>query len=476
MPTRVTESIYRQEASAQVRRRVEHRCQLSGCFYAQQMLLLRGRRLQLRQLVAAACSAVIVAAMIPLGVRFEHQSNVALSSASVAVGKDGSTVEVDDIQSVVPGYRVLRGTASTTRWVQEQQAWLNAGTLPQVPGVAADLSGNALLDLHVLTHDYGVTVAARSARWRYVWPRDTAFVASAFARTGHLEDATRNLDFLQKVQPASGLYHARYLPDGSGVPDSRGVQLDGTGWALWGVAEVVRQQTTPAARFRISQRYQQLLDRSANATTNMISKTSQLPPPSADYWEVKPAGVSLATCSVLLTGLLSAAYLYDQLHDATRGDIYREAARQLQGAVLEQFGATGYSRYLDGSPRSVDLGVTFLLPPFANIVDLPVVDVWRRAQRQMQRPAGGLAPGGAWRRDGISWTPTTATVAAAAACTDPAQALRWLDWIAAHRTNANSIPEKVLADGQPASVAPLAWSAAAVVIAIDELQTACPDH
>ena len=34
---------------------------------------------------------------------------------------------------------------------------------------------------------------------------------------------------------------------------------------------------------------------------------------------------------------------------------------------------------------------------------------------------------------------------------------------------AGSLPEKVLADGRPASVAPLAWSAAAVVLSADTL-------
>jgi GH15 family glucan-1,4-alpha-glucosidase len=46
--------------------------------------------------------------------------------------------------------------------------------------------------------------------------------------------------------------------------------------------------------------------------------------------------------------------------------------------------------------------------------------------------------------------------------------LRWLDQ---HRTAAGSLPEKVLRDGQPASVSPLAWTAAAVVITADRLSS-----
>jgi len=60
-----------------------------------------------------------------------------------------------------------------------------------------------------------------------------------------------------------------------------------------------------------------------------------------------------------------------------------------------------------------------------------------------------------------------------AACLDPAEARRWLRWLAEHRTASGALPEKVRADGAPASVAPLAWTAAAVVITVDQLQRGC---
>ena len=39
----------------------------------------------------------------------------------------------------------------------------------------------------------------------------------------------------------------------------------------------------------------------------------------------------------------------------------------------------------------------------------------------------------------------------------------------AHRTSAGALPEKVLADGSPAAVAPLAWTAATVLLTLDRL-------
>ena len=70
----------------------------------------------------------------------------------------------------------------------------------------------------------------------------------------------------------------------------------------------------------------------------------------------------------------------------------------------------------------------------------------------------------------MSWTPTTATWALVAAGSgDREQAVDRLRWLDDHRTAEGSLPEKVLADGRPAAVAPLAWTAAAVVLTADQL-------
>jgi len=69
-----------------------------------------------------------------------------------------------------------------------------------------------------------------------------------------------------------------------------------------------------------------------------------------------------------------------------------------------------------------------------------------------------------------------ATYAMASACqASRPEAVNWLRWLDQHRTAAGSLPEKVLANGQPASVAPLAWTAAAVVITADEIERGCAE-
>lgn len=392
-----------------------------------------------------------------------------LDAQTVAVGAAGDLVAVPDAALLVPGSRVLAGTPGTAAQLVAERAWLAAGSVPAVPDLGSStLVRDALLDLRVLSLTSGVPVAGFTPGWRYVWPRDSALAAAALARTGHQREAEAALDFLQRVQPPSGVFAARYLPDGSGVPDDRPAQLDSVGWALWSLAAVV--QTRPAGeRATLVRRYRSLLDRSAAAALQAAAGRESLPPASPDYWERPERRLTLATAALVRSGLEAGAELYRVVDDA-RGATLAAAAARTTAAVRVAFAADGYPRRRGGPASSVDLGVVFLLPPFARDAAPDVVAAWRTLPTFLRRPAGGLAPGGSWPDDGISWTNSTASYAlAAAALGDRATATAWLGWLDAHRTAAGSLPEKVLADGRPAAVAPLAWSAAAVVLTADTL-------
>ena len=423
--------------------------------------------------VVIALSLLLVVALAGVGVtaaRFRPPA-VPLHADTIALGPGGVVTEAA-AADVVPGTRVLAGTADTDRLIADQRQWLAAGSMPEVPGLDRALVVDALLDLHVLSQTYGVPVAGWTPAWRYVWPRDSAFAASALARTGHLADAERILDFLGRMQPAAGEFEARYRPDGSGVPDARGVQLDGVGWALWATAQVAAE-VPPAHRTAFVQRHRALVDRSTGAALRAIDNPRTLPPASADYWEVAERRTTLSTAALLAAGLESAGGLYALVGDVPAQRTAAAATERLRTSILINFGRSGFPRRLGGRSDSVDLGVNFLLPPFTAQADPSVVAAWRQAGSALSRPAGGLAPGGSWRRDGISWTNVTATHAlTAAALGERTSALARLEWLDRHRTVAGSVPEKVLADGSPASVAPLAWTAAAVIITAASLSPA----
>lgn len=401
-----------------------------------------------------------------------RESRFPLYSSTVALAGPGRPVEVgDDPALLIPGTRVLVSADDAERLAAEQRAWLAAGTVPVVPGLEnSTLVSDALLDLHVLSSEHGVAVAGWAHPWRFVWPRDAALVATAFARTGHLDDAERVIDFLQEIQPESGLFHARYHPDGSGVPDARGVQTDGLGWALWATQQVAEQWPVDQ-RAAFVARHGQLIERSTDAIGTLLSTPSGLPPASSDYWERSERQSTLATAALLRAGLESASWLYGVSGDPTAASDATTAATRASEAITRAYGPD-FPRYAGGRASSVDLGVSFLLPPFAAAVDPSAVSAWRDADGPMLRAAGGLSPGGSWRDDGVSWNTATSTRALTAAFLgDTDEALAWLGWLDAHRTRQGSLPEKVLYDGQPASVAPLGWASAAVIIAADRMET-----
>jgi glucoamylase len=120
--------------------------------------------------------------------------------------------------------------------------------------------------------------------------------------------------------------------------------------------------------------------------------------------------------------------------------------------------------------RRRDAATAFLLPPFQSTPLEGAEAAWRGSIAPMNRPAGGVAPGAGWRKDGVSWTPQTGLYAlTAASLGDRALAERWLTFLDEHRTASGALPEKVLADGSPAAVAPLAWTCALVILAVHEL-------
>jgi len=417
-------------------------------------------------------------------------AQIPLYQQAVSVLPDGARAEVppDALAAYLPGTRVpdpaaavlataLGATPTTTTELgtraaataaAEQLAWLASGDVPGAGGPYEQLARAALLDLHSLTVADGVVVAGWSEKWRYVWPRDSSFVAVALARTGHVDDALEVLDFLGRVQDADGAFEARYLPDGSGPPDDRGVQSDGTGWAMW-AAGLVLAEVDDARRASTAARLAPLVDRSARHALRLVA--DGLPPASPDYWEVTEKDVTLGTAAPLVAGLEQAAVVLDAAGQPEAADAAATGAAAARQAVVDAFGPTGYGRY---ATRSVpDAAAAFVLPPFWAHAPDDGVAAWEASVPSMLRPAAGLAPGAGWRRDGVSWTPQTTLYAWVAAEQGQAvTASRWLDVVDTHRTASGAIPEKLLADGSPAAVAPLGWSAACVLLAIDALAPA----
>ncbi|TRW45384.1 glycoside hydrolase family 15 protein [Georgenia yuyongxinii] len=446
--------------------------------------------------VAAVAYAVVATWSVHLKATESTEAFIDLYLDGVHLQADGTVADVRARRpaTYLHGSRVLAADAddpAAQALAREQRDWLAAGTLPGAGTRYEGLVESALLDIRTLTGAAfedergtpsapGAAVAGWTDRWRYVWPRDASFVAAALARTGHPEDAVAVLGFVRDVQTDDGGFQARYLADASGVPDSRGVQLDGNGWVLWSAATVLDTIEDPVARRAALTELRPLVDRSVDHVLVLTDAAPHLPPPSSDYWEVREDELTLGTVAPLLAGLEHAAALYDDAGEPRRAAAAAERAAQLRSAVEEAFRPDGYTRYAgDAGPMTTLLGgngrdaaTAMLLPPFTT--PLPgAEEAWLASVEEMARPAGGVAPGAGWKRDGISWTPETTLYALVAASSGHHElAAEWLDWVSAHRTGSGAIPEKVLANGAPAAVAPLSWSSANVVLAVAALEDA----
>jgi glucoamylase len=410
-----------------------------------------GRR---RPLVGS--TALLAVALLATGAT----SETVPSYARIPLYSDGVVLDAHGVPRLV---EVGSDTADDPRQRAAQDAWLAEGRVPG-PDRYRSMAVQALRDLDALVLDNGASVAAGSADWRLVWPRDASFTAAALARTGHPDDAHAVLAYLARMQELStvdGVLQARYLPDGSGeVPDSRAPQLDGSGWVLWGVA----QWYDAAGPDRDGQleRLRPLVTAAVATIRHRVDPETGLATPSPDYWEVPEDRPTLGTMAPLLAGARAVAPVLAALGEPPVGDLVALLGRGVEGHF-----APHYPRRPGG--REQDAAVAWLMPPFG-APDREVAAAWRDAASGMARPGGGLAPGEGWKRDGVSWTPETAMWAyTAAASGDVEQAGRWLDWLDGHRTARGSLPEKVLHDGSPAAVAPLAWTASTVLLALDEM-------
>ncbi len=434
------------------------------------------RRTPLRGALAASLAVaglvVVVLTVTPAAPAASPPAHpaVALYLDGIARDASGAVIALPSWSGAtyLPGSRVIDPLAQEA--AAADRAWLAAGTIPGAGGPYEEMITGALLDLRALTRDNGALVAAQHKRWEFVWPRDASFGAAAFAVTGHTKDALDVLLHLQGLQAPDGSFEARYLPDGSGaVPDDRAAQSDGAGWALWATATLLAALPDHGPRADAAARLAPLIDRSTAFILGQVDTPTGLPRASSDYWEVHARTLTLGTAAPLLAGLEAALEIYRDQGRGADATTVGAFAMRLRAAIVERFGPDGYPRQLGRDLP--DAATAFLLPPFQAAPLLGAVDAWEGSIPQMLRPAGGLAPGAGWRDDGISWTPQTALYAlAAASLGDRERAEQWLAWLDAHRTPSGALPEKVLADGSPAAVAPLAWTCALVVLTAQTLE------
>ncbi|MGP3691616.1 hypothetical protein ACTVZO_44480 [Streptomyces sp. IBSNAI002] len=353
--------------------------------------------------------------------------------------------------------------------VAESAGWLAKGTVPGTTNGQRAAARRALLSMRALLQPNGASAAAWSPPWEYSWPRDGAFVAAAFAATGHSEEAYRILQYDVRTQRADGTWEARTTLDGSGPPDGRPWQLDGNGWVPWSVWQWYQAAPAGTRAAGLDALYPMVRKAADRAAASLGA--NGLPPASPDYWELPTATTNIGTAAPLLAGLNAAADLAGSRgQDADRVK-WTAAARKLSAGIARYFAPLGYQRTIDGK-HGRDSAAAFMAPPFNRApADLPAALV--STQRALLQPNGGLLPGndpGApW--GSYAWTASTGFFALAwAQLGDTARADAVLNWVLAKRNGLGEFPETVNGAGHPSSVAPLGWTDAVMVMALSARQ------
>jgi glucoamylase len=352
--------------------------------------------------------------------------------------------------------------------VRADQAWLRAGTVPGSTPLQSQLATRALLDLRLAVQSDGAVLAAWHPGWEYTWPRDSSFVAAALAGTGHPATAFEILRFLQRVQPADGIWAARYLPSGTGpVQDGRPTELDSSGWVPWAVWSwySAASRSSPARAKAGLHELWPMVRRAANAAASSLTSTG-LPAPAMDYWETSAGQSTLETAAALSTGLRAAAALAVSAGDPAAAGRWAGSAGRLARAITAAFGRSGYQRTATAGSGD-DAAVTLLAPPFGP-PDSAVAAAVSTTAAKLRIANGGMLPGTAWPGNAtIAWTPETAFFALYGyANGQPAAANQVMAWLARHRTSIGTLPEQVNRADRPVSVAPLAWTDSLALLAL----------
>jgi glucoamylase len=352
--------------------------------------------------------------------------------------------------------------------IAEARQWLASGT---VPGRTADeraAAKRALLSMRALLQPNGAFAAAWYSIWKYSWPRDSSFVAAAFAHTGHTDEAYQIISYNAQTQRADGTWEARTTLDGSGPPDGRHWQLDANGWVPWSAWQWYQEAPRRDRTKQLIVLYPRI-EKAANYAANSLDH-SGLPPASPDYWELGTDTANIGTAAPLLAGLNAAADLAHQLGHRDDRDRWSTAARRLAAAIAEHFAPIGYPRTADGL-HGRDSAAAFMAPPFNQAPrDLaPALDTTYQA---LLRPNGGVVPGDDpdqnWGTN--TWTPSTSFFALAwSGIGEKQKADMVLDWVLSKRNMLGELPEMVNSDGHPMSTVPLGWTGSIVLMTLIQL-------
>jgi glucoamylase len=305
---------------------------------------------------------------------------------------------------------------------------------PGAPPWARAMYRRSLLTLFALTdRETGAVAAGARDGWAYVWPRDAATAALAYAAAGLDREARKVARFLRGLPLEAA---ARFTGRGAPVP-GRGPQGDAAGW----IAVASRAAGLPAPE-----------------------------PPAPGAWRDRPDYQEGSDGTYLGNALAASAARYQGVDGPISGHMDTKSAHRPPGYLGAFVTPRGLVRSAGDPGSGLDSAAAWAVRPFGVRALYPAA---RRTLLRLLRQGTrfGITPGEGWSGGDDPWSaPTAAAAWALAALGGRAAALHALGDLRRAATPAGDLPERVDATtGVPRSTTPLAWSHAFTVLALREL-------
>ena len=432
-----------------------------------------------------------------------------LATATFVIGAGQTYDEVRDLDKLVRE----RGVGSfLSRTGDYWNLWANKDeTIAEhLPDPLIHLYKQSTLIIRTQVDNRGAIIAGNDSdvlrfnrdTYSYLWPRDGALVAHALDLAGYGEVTRRFFYLCGELMTRDGYLLHKYNPDGSvgsswhawSTPDGRlelPIQEDETGlpiWALWQHYEHDRD-----IEF-VRPLYRKLVRTGADFMASYREPRTKLPAPSFDLWEER-RGIHAFTTAAVWAGLSAArdfAAAFGQ-HDFSKR--YGTAADEIKTAALEHLWDEERGRFVrtitvlpDGTitkDATLDMSIAGLfLFGMLPADDHRVVATMRALEARLwvRTDVGGFAryendyyfqqsqdianvPGNPW----FSATLWVAEhhVAVAKTLADLDRPRELLEWCARNANRSGVLAEQVHPlTGEPMSVAPLTWSHASYVSAV----------
>ena len=264
----------------------------------------------------------------------------------ICVGQDFA--EVSQLNKLILKERpatLLEGSAKYSKQWVNRTKFLFMGLNPNV----VDLFKRSLFVIYCHVDNGGSIIASsdsemlflRRDSYSYMWPRDGALIVRALDRAGYSDITENFFRFCHNALTPEGYLFHKYRPDGSlgsswhswlkdghtQLPiqeDQIGLVLD----ALW------KHFVQHNVREYIAEFMDTFIRKSADFLANFMDKKTGLPFESYDLWEEK-LGIHTFSCAATYAGLLAASNFEEVLGSGLRARRYKKSAEKVRKAILD---------------------------------------------------------------------------------------------------------------------------------------------